>query len=209
MVEYLKYRAAVRNFRKIANKIYGKFPFFSLGSREFFDRCLALQRCGAGIVLGRAKSGFEARVIEIRGSEANSMEHSYENLSLGHFGEIVFRPINCQKFTHTGMCGFFDQRGRIWCCGPIARTLHLRGERYFPFCIEPLFERLWWVSRAKLVAVGAEAVTIAVNPKILLFPVVKIFEKFFLRKLETFSKKFRITSTLGGFLIAKLSDESF
>jgi acyl-CoA synthetase (AMP-forming)/AMP-acid ligase II len=138
------------------------------------------------------------------------MGHSQKNLPLGHWGEIIFRKSGRAEFTHTGLYGFFDQRGRIWCCGRISDTIFLGGQRYFPHCIEPLFERLWWVERAQLKctgeAKGQKTLQICAIPRMLLRWPVKIFENFFLEKMEAFSRKFRISSAVKKFAIKNFDD---
>ena len=197
----------MRDFREVANGIHGKFPFFQLSTEEFRRRCLPLQRCGAGVVLGYPDEGFEVRVIAVCDGENPPLERSHENLPLGHFGEIVFRGMSFLSFTHTEYYGFFDQRGRVWCCGKITDTVSRDGRKYFPHCIEPLFERLWWVRSAKFGSAtdefGATALQISVSPRKFLWPLVKFFEKFFLRRLKTFSQRFKVTANFEKFLIAK------
>jgi acyl-CoA synthetase (AMP-forming)/AMP-acid ligase II len=200
----LKYFLAMRDFRSVADEIYKNFPFFYLSPREFRDRCWILQCCGAGIVLGYGKKNFDVRIIQV--SEKNGLERSYEMLPLGHFGEIVFKNSDSPAFTHTGLYGFMDQRARIWCCGKIADTVVLHGKKYFPHCIEPLFEQLWWGKRAKLRSLkrGNDIeLAITIFPRKFSYPLIKVFEKFFLTKLENFSKKFKITSTIKSFFIEK------
>ncbi|MDR2603073.1 MAG: hypothetical protein LBC11_00730 [Puniceicoccales bacterium] len=200
----------MRDFRSIADEIYKSFPFFHLSPKEFRDRCWILQCCGAGIVLGYVKENFDARIIQI--SEKNDFGHSYEMLPLGHFGEIVFKTSVSSGFTHTGLYGFMDQRDRIWCCGKISDTVILNGKKYFPYCIEPLFEWLWWGKRAKLGTLkrgSAIELAIAISPRKFLYPFIKVFEKFFLTKLENFSKKFKITSNIKSFSIEKTLVKNF
>ncbi|MDR1433273.1 MAG: hypothetical protein LBI61_02975 [Puniceicoccales bacterium] len=198
----------MRDFRKTASEIYEKFPFFQLPKEEFRNRCLPLQRCGAGIVLGHAKKDFEVRVVAVSSGKSFTRVRSHENLPLGHFGEIVFRRANFKNFTHTELYGFFDQRGRVWCCGKIADVVSKGGQEYFPYCIEPLFERLWWVRSAKFDFVagksGEIALRISVSPRRFLLPWVGFFEKIFLKKLEAFSKRFKVTASFEKFRIAKL-----
>jgi acyl-CoA synthetase (AMP-forming)/AMP-acid ligase II len=200
----LKYFLAMRDFRSVADEIYKNFPFFYLSPREFRDRCWILQCCGAGIVLGYGKENFDVRIIQV--SEKNDLGRSYEMLPLGHFGEIVFKNSGSPAFTHTGLYGFMDQQARIWCCGKIADTVVFNGKKYFPHCIEPLFEQLWWVKQAKLGSLKRESnieLAITIFPRKFLYPFIKVFEKFFLTKLENFSKKFKITSNIKSFSIEK------
>ncbi|MDR2779346.1 MAG: hypothetical protein LBB16_03640 [Puniceicoccales bacterium] len=203
----LKYFWEIRNFRSIADEIYKDFPFFYLSPKEFRDRCWILQCCGAGIVLGYAKENFDVRIIRVFGDE--SCECKYEMLPLGHFGEIVFRDSTLPDFTHTGLYGFIDQRGRIWCCGRISDTIDVDGKKYFPYCIESLFEQLWWIKYAQL---GSEKrgncieLTITIFPRKFLHLLVKTFEKLFLAKLKNFSKKFKLTSNIKSFSIGKITD---
>lgn len=200
----LKYFLAMRDFRSIADEIYKNFPFFYLSPKEFRDRCWILQCCGAGIVLGYAKESFDARIIEV--SEKSDPGRSYEMLPLGHFGEIIFKNSVLPAFIHTGLYGFMDQRARIWCCGKIADTVVIDGKKYFPHCIEPIFERLWWVRRVKLGTLkrgSAIELAITISPRKFSYPFIKVFEKLFLTKLEKFSKKFKITSDIKSFAIEK------
>jgi hypothetical protein len=189
-----------KNFRKIADEIYGKFPFFAIAQSEFLSRCLALQRCGAGIVLGYGKSGFDVRVIAVPGEEMEDRVDTYKNLPLGHFGEIVFSQSGTSPFSHTGLYGFFDQRMRIWCCGKIEDTAFSGGRRYFPYCIEPLFERIFWVERAKFCHVkdkeGNALLRMSIVPVKIFLPLVKNFRRYFHRKLEKFAKKFAISKNI-------------
>ncbi|MDR1890826.1 MAG: hypothetical protein LBQ23_01405 [Puniceicoccales bacterium] len=197
----------MRDFRNVADEIYKDFPFFYLSQKEFRDRCWILQCCGAGIVLGHAKENFDARIIQV--SENKDLGHTYEMLPLGHFGEIVFKDSASSEFTHTGSYGFMDQRDRIWCCGKIADTVEIDGKKYFPFCIEPLFEQLWWVAGAKFGSVkrGNDiGLAMTIFPRKFLYPFVKIFQKFFLKKLKKFSKKFKITSNIESFSIEKFTN---
>jgi acyl-CoA synthetase (AMP-forming)/AMP-acid ligase II len=193
------------SFRRVANEIYKNFPFFYLSRKEFITRCLPLQRCGAGIVLGHVKSNFKSLVIQATEDGVSTSTRVYENLPLGHFGEIVFKKEKSQDFTHTGLYGFFDQRGRVWCCGNITDTIHLNGKKFFPYCIEPLFERLWWVKKAHFCGgeneTGQLSLQISVVPKSLLFPMVKLCEGYFIKKLQQFSQRFQITSHLDIFSI--------
>jgi acyl-CoA synthetase (AMP-forming)/AMP-acid ligase II len=200
----LKYFLAMRNFRSVADEIYKDFPFFYLSPREFRDRCWILQRCGAGIVLGYGKENFDVRIIRV--PEKDDLGCSYEMLPLGHFGEIVFKNSVSPAFIHTGLYGFIDQRARIWCCGKISDAVLLNGRKYFPHCIEPLFEQLWWGKRAELRALkqGSDIeLVITIFPRKFLYPFIRVFEKFFLTKLENFSKKFKITSNIKNFSIGK------
>ncbi|MDR1595953.1 MAG: hypothetical protein LBR91_03470 [Puniceicoccales bacterium] len=200
-VKILKNCLLSQKFRKIADEIYEKFPFFAIEKSEFITRCLPLQRCGAGVILGYARENFDVRIINC--DKTSDEFGTYENLPLGHFGEIVFSQKNASDSTHSGLYGFFDQRGRIWCCGKIAETISVDGKKYFPYCIEPLFERLWWVNRAKL----GYTVTCNITPHIIIFPVkilqpvTKFFWKYFSKKLKKFSKKFKITSVMENFLL--------
>ncbi|MDR1401737.1 MAG: hypothetical protein LBI81_02145 [Puniceicoccales bacterium] len=200
----------MRNFRRIADEIYEKFPFFYLPLAEFKSRCLPLQCCGAGIVLGYAESGFEVRIIEVARNSICEIQHSDQNLPLGHWGEIIFRESASHEFTHTELYGFFDQRKRIWCCGKIKDTVALDGKKYFPYCLESLFERLWWVRRARLKftgdAFGPWELQMSVSPWPLLLWPIKIFAKFFLRKLKSFSEKFKISSEIQKFSIEIFND---
>jgi hypothetical protein len=193
----------MRNFRRIADDIYEKFPFFHIQRREFFSKCLPLQRCGAGIILGYPMDEFEARIVEVSAKKNSAAK--YANLPLGHFGEIVFRRKDELPFVHTGMYGFFDQRGRIWCCGKIDSTVLLNGRKYFPYCIEPLFEHLWWVKRAKfgtaLDKSGGTKLQLTVYARMGIGLFVNLFKKHFAKKLSEFAKKFRITSELDKFSI--------
>lgn len=202
-MELLRRRLALRNFRRIADDIYVKFPFFHISRSEFYSKCLPLQRCGAGIVLGYPCEEFEARVIDPHPLKNSTAK--YANLPLGHFGEIVFRRKNISKFIHTAMYGFFDQRGRIWCCGKIDRTVLWNGRKYFPYCIEPLFEHLWWVKCAKFGATrdkaGDTKLQITVYPRIGIGFFIGLFRKHFAKKLSAFAKTFRITSDLDRFSI--------
>jgi hypothetical protein len=200
----LKYFLAMRDFRSIADEVYKDFPFFYLSPNEFRDRCWILQCCGAGIVLGYAKESFDARIIQV--PEKGNFGCDYKMLPLGHFGEIVFKNSVLPAFTHTELYGFMDQRARIWCCGKIADTVVLNGKKYFPHCIEPIFEQLWWEKRAKLGILkrgSATELVITISPRKFLYPFIKVFEKFFLTKLENFSKKFKITSNIKSFAIEK------
>jgi hypothetical protein len=206
----LKYFLAMRDFRGTANEIYKDFPFFYLSPKEFRDRCWILQCCGAGVVLGYGKENFDIRIIQV--FEKNDHKCSYEVLPLGHFGEIVFKNSASPAFTHTGLYGFMDQRARIWCCGKISDTVVLNGKKYFPHCIEPLFEQLWWGKRAKLRSLkrgNNVELAIAISPRKFLYPFIKVFEKFFLTKLENFSKKFKITSNIKSFSIEKTLAKKF
>lgn len=160
--------------------------------------------------MGYAKENFDVRIIRV--SEKNDHGCSYEMLPLGHFGEIVFKDSVLPAFTHTGLYGFMDQRTRIWCCGKIADTVVINGKKYFPHCIEPLFEQLWWGKRAKLGTLkrgSAVELAITIFPRKFLYPLIKAFEKFFLTKLENFSKKFKITSNIRSFSIEKTLAKKF
>ena len=162
--------------RKIARAFYKNFPFFELLREEFLDRCLILQRCGAGIVLGYVKDHYAVIIADIDQQKNGVLE----NVPLGRFGEIVFKKHEDSEFRHTGNYGFFDQCGRVWCCGPIERAVELDGKKYFPYCIEPLFERIWWISSAKF----------------FISPFVYLFRGYFISAVKRFSKKFPITSKI-------------
>ncbi|MDR1233142.1 MAG: hypothetical protein LBJ75_02695, partial [Puniceicoccales bacterium] len=178
--------------------------------KEFRDRCWILQCCGAGIVLGYGKENFDVRIVEV--SEKNDLRRNYEMLPLGHFGEIVFKNSGSPAFTHTELYGFMDQQARIWCCGKIVDTVVFNDKKYFPHCIEPLFEQLWWVKQAKLRSLkqGSDIEpTITIFPRKFLYPFIKVFKKFFLAKLENFSKKFKITSNIKNFSVEKTLAKKF
>jgi hypothetical protein len=194
-----------QKFRRIADEIHKKFSFFHLDGWEFVRRCMALQRCGAGIVLGYADDDFDVRIVAVEKNTANCEKNaaSYENLPIGNFGEIVFRK--SVNFTHTGLYGFFDQRARVWCCGEISRTFFFHSKRYFPYCIEPLFEELWWVKLARLSAKndgsGGTEPLIAVDPIDLMRPITKFFSGNFKKKLAAVAKRFKLTSEITRFRI--------
>ena len=182
--------------RKVARAFYKNFPFFELSKEEFFERCYLLQRCGAGIVLGHVKDHYTAIISDIDQQE-NGV---FENVPLGRFGEVVFKKREDAEFRHTGNYGFFDQCGRVWCCGPIERTVELDGKKYFPYCIEPLFERIWWIGRSEFSCVASGESTkylaIKVRPKLFVSPFVYLFRGYFISSVKYFANKFPITSNI-------------
>lgn len=182
--------------RKIARAFYKNFPFFKLPREEFSDRCLILQRCGAGIVLGYVKDHYAVIIADIDQQKNGVLE----NVPLGRFGEIVFKKREDSEFRHTGNYGFFDQCGRVWCCGPIERTVELDDKKYFPYCIEPLLERIWWISSAKFFSVAScdssKCLAIKIRPKFFVSPLVYLFKRYFVSTVKRFSKKFPITSNI-------------
>lgn len=189
-----KYR--LRRFRKVAHEIYKQYDFFELDDDEFLKRCYVLQRCGAGIVLGHPKNGYDVRIVELEHSQCGI----YENVPLGRFGEICYKSGSNVKFTHTKLYGFCDQRGRIWCCGPISMTAIVDGKRYFPYCIEPLFERIWWVVRCEfypdMSSFGHDGRGVVITTIPGVFCTIPFFKKYFMWRLQRFADRFPIAHDL-------------
>jgi hypothetical protein len=209
MLGFLRgWRRSVGDFRRIADEIHGRFPFFTLSEKEFIERCLPLQRCGAGIVLGHPLDDFTVRIVEAPEAMGSGKR---DDLPLGHFGEIIYRCGNRGNFTETGLYGFLDQRNRVWCCGPIDRSVSVAGKRLFPHCIEPIFERLPWVERARFEFFeipgegepGMRLSLTVVPRKIFAFPVL-LFRKKFLGQLRRFADGFKMTSAIDEFHIARV-----
>jgi hypothetical protein len=194
-IKKLKYFLLPYAFRRVADGIYEKFPFFYMEKSEFICRCLQLQSCGAGLALGYAREGFDVRIVAVPDGQSPIAANIYENLPTGYFGEIIFKDKSAEEFAHTSLYGFFDQRGRIWCCGSIKDTVLIDGKKYFPHCIEPLFERLWWVKRAKLLHTNGtkdNGLRIELTAIKIFSPFIRLFWKYFLGHVEKFSKKFKI-----------------
>lgn len=192
----IRTKYCIRRFRKVAYNIYKQYDFFELSDSEFMQRCYILQRCGAGIVLGYPKNGYDVRVVEL----TKACQGIYENVPLGRFGEICYKRDNGAEFIHTALYGFCDQRGRIWCCGPIEKTATVNDKRYFPYCIEPLFERIWWVSCCEFypdmsfLGYDGRGIVITIIPGLL--RIVPFFKKYFMLRLQRFADRFPITQGL-------------
>lgn len=180
-------------YRKVARAVLRRYPYFSIGMDEFVSCCLILQRYGAGIVLGRPVPGVEVKIISVAPAVCRQ---DYENLPLGHFGEIFIQKCHHQQCLRTGLYGFFDQRGRVWCCGPIQQTITYEQQKFFPYCIEPIFKNIPWVRSLSLTMVqGKVMANVQVNNLFRLFP------QYVKERLMAFSKKFRITSMIRAFRV--------
>lgn len=134
--------------RKRANVILKNFPVFQLTAEEYFRYCYVLERSFAGIVLGRPNPDVELKIIPLD-SRYEKLEDA-RPVPLGYFGEIVYHP-NKKIWQETALCGFADQRGRIWCCGEINDIVTYNNEIFYPYCIEPVFEDLFFVRNAQLI----------------------------------------------------------
>ena len=192
----MRKKYCVKRFRKIPHEIYNKYDFFELDDDEFLKRCYILQRCGAGIVLGRPKEGYDVRIVELE----HSRRGVYQNVPLGRFGEICYKTVSGAEFIHTALYGFYDQCGRIWCCGPIEKTATVNDKRYFPYCIEPLFERIWWVASCKFFPdmsfIGHDGRGVVITTMPALFRIIPFLKKYFIRRLQRFADRFPITQDL-------------
>ncbi|MDE6432249.1 MAG: hypothetical protein K2L13_02530 [Opitutales bacterium] len=133
--------------RKRANIILKNFPIFHLSTEEYLQHCSVLERNFAGIVLGYPNPDIVIKIISMQ--KKCELEDA-EPVPLGYFGEIVYCQ-HKQSWRATGLCGFADQRGRIWCCGDIDCIVEYDGEAYFPYCIEPIFENLFFIRKAELI----------------------------------------------------------
>ena len=192
----MRKKYCVKRFRKLPHEIYNQYDFFELDDDEFFKRCYVLQRCGAGIVLGYPKDGYDVRIVELE----HSRRGVYENVSLGRFGEICYKIGSGSEFIHTALYGFCDQRGRIWCCGPIDKTATANDKRYFPYCIEPLFERKRWVASCEFwpdrSSFGHDGRGVIITTIPGLFSIIPFVKKCFIRRLQRFADRFPITKGL-------------
>ncbi len=130
-----------------ANIFLKKFPICHLSANEYLKYCYALERSLAGVVLGYCNDGMEIKIISL----FSSCELSFaEPIPLGYCGEIIYRFAG-KHWIRTSFCGFIDQRKRVWCCGEIKDIIKSQGEIFYPYCIEPIFENLIFVHRAKLI----------------------------------------------------------
>ncbi|MDR1255400.1 MAG: hypothetical protein LBJ94_00515 [Puniceicoccales bacterium] len=132
-------RSRARGFLK-------KYDIFHISRGEYLRNCRIFEQNFAGIVLGRCVSGVEAKIIQINGLQ--NIEEAAP-LSLGYFGEIVYKRENIWEAT--GFCGFIDHCDRAWCCGKIEDSIPHGEEYFYPYCIEPVFEELFFVKHAKLI----------------------------------------------------------
>jgi acyl-CoA synthetase (AMP-forming)/AMP-acid ligase II len=153
--------------------------------------CKVFEQNFAGIVLGRCVSGITAKIVRADGSRNIA---SAIPLSLGYFGEIVYgRNANWHR---TGFYGFIDHRDRVWCCGKIEDSIYFNGEYFYPYCIEPVFETLFFVKRARLAKSesGAPTVEITLRPAF----GSSILKRHFLERLRSFASRFEKTKKLAG-----------
>ena len=181
--------------RKSANIILKKFPIFYLSAQEYFQACRTLERNFAGIVLGHPLPGVVIKIISLKNDSSLA---DAKSVPLGYFGEIVYFQ-NKQPWCRTELCGFADQRGRIWCCGDIDDIVEYDNEAFFPSCIEPVFENLFFVKKASLTsgANGKPALKIRLKG---IFRC-KIFRKYCQRSLRKFANRFAKTKQLGKFVL--------
>ncbi|MDR0679872.1 MAG: hypothetical protein LBF42_02455 [Puniceicoccales bacterium] len=166
-----------------------KHDIFRLSAEEYTKDCRIFEQNFAGIVLGRCLDGVEVKIIQV--DSLDDMGNAAP-LSLGYFGEIVYRRNGIWQ--GTGFYGFIDHRSRVWCCGKIEDSLLYNGEYFFPYCIEPVFETLFFVKHTKLTRDENGAPSLIVTPH-------TPFKLPFLRKplikiLRSFAKRFEKTKNL-------------
>jgi hypothetical protein len=166
-----------------------KHNVFHIDPAEYLRECRIFERNFAGVVLGRYIRGVNGKIVD-----ANAVHDvkTATTLPLGHFGEIVYG--SGEIWQRTGFYGFVDNCDRVWCCGKIEDSIFYRGEYFYPNCIEPVFETLFFVKSAKLAMDEKNAPTIVVT---LYYP----FELKFLRRhiansLASFAGKFEKTKKL-------------
>lgn len=176
--------------RKRANIILKKFPIFHLSAEEYFQHCYVLERNFAGIVIGYPNPDVVIKIVPIH-RQCELIDA--ESVPLGYFGEIIYHQ-NKQNWQSTRLCGFADQRGRIWCCGDIGDIVEFDGETYFPYCIEPVFESLFFVHKAKLIRSenGEPRLKISVTKPLNY----KFLQKYWENLLLKFAKRFEKTKKI-------------
>lgn len=172
-----------------AHEFLKKHDVFHISDGEYGKICKILEQNFAGIVLGRCRDGIEANIIPI--SELCDIESAVP-LSLGYFGEIVYR--NGKTWHRTGFYGFIDHRARVWCCGKIDDSIPYNGEFFYPYCIEPAFETLFFVKHAKLFRDENGVPGLIITPHVLFR--LKILRKLLLKNLFSFAARFEKTKKL-------------
>jgi hypothetical protein len=172
---------------------------FYIAPAEYLRECRIFERNFAGIVLGRCANGVE---IKIMGTDEMRSPNCADMLPLGCFGEIAYKKN--EVWQKTGFYGFIDDRDRVWCCGKIENTVFYGGEYFYPDCIAPAFETLFFVKSAKLIKREESAPGLAV--KLRLPFRLKFLRKILAANLRSFADRFEKTKKLSSIAIENVDD---
>lgn len=180
--------------RPRAREFLQKHDIFRIADGEYLKDCKVFEQNFAGVVLGRCVNGATVKIVQADGSRnvAGAIP-----LPLGYFGEIVYG--RDASWRRTGFYGFIDHRDRVWCCGKIEDSICFNGEYFYPYCIEPIFETLFFVKRARLAKDGNGAPTVEITLRHAFGST--ILKKHFLERLRSFASRFEKTKKLAGIKI--------
>ncbi len=148
-------------------------PVASIESREVLEETAEASRDGAGTCVGGRFPGIEWRIVEIQDGPAESLDELNE-LPQGEIGELVVSgPVVTEQYvTRTdqnalhklkqgdaiwhrmGDVGYFDEKGRFWCCGRKSHRVITEAGVLFTETCEAIFNNHPKVHRCALVGIG-------------------------------------------------------